>query len=109
MHPSSDEVDVLAVPQMLSVPSPMSWATYCELFVSALESVDKEFYPNMYRRYRELTRAYEEKLITWEQYNEEPLVYAVKGTSKYLAQVLRFEAVNWLSRKERQEQTWDAL
>ena len=39
----------------------------------------------MYRRYRELTRAYEEKLITWEQYNEEPLVYAVKGTSKYLA------------------------
>ena len=69
MDRSSDEVDVLAVPGMLSVPAPMSWATSCELFIDSLESPQKEFYPNMYRRYRELTKAYEEKLITHEQYS----------------------------------------
>ena len=93
MDRSSDEVDVLAVPQMLSVPAPKSWATYSELFVGALESPQKEFYPNMYRRYRELTRAYEEKLITHEQYNAEPLVYAVKGTSKFLPR--SFDSRQW--------------
>ncbi len=90
MDRSNDEVDVLAIPGMLSVPAPMSWAAYCGQFVDALESPQKEFYPNMYRRYRELTKAYEEKLITHEQFSSEPVVYAVKGTSKFLAKILRF-------------------
>ena len=98
MDRSNDEVDVLAVPPMLSEPSPMTWTTCCDVFVSAIESTNEVFYPNMYKRYRELTKAYEEKLITWEQCNKEHLVHAVKRTSKYLAQVLRHEAVTWLSR-----------
>ena len=89
MDRSNDEVDVLAIRPMLSEPSPMTWTTYCDVFVSAIESTNEVFYPNMYKRYRELTKAYEEKLITWEQYNKEPLVYAVKNTSsKYIAKIL---------------------
>ena len=43
MDNSNDEVDVLKVPTMLSDPSPMTWATYCDVFVSAVESPNEVF------------------------------------------------------------------
>ena len=89
-----DEIDVLAITPMLNDPPPMSWATYCDIFVSAIDG-NEVFYPNMYKRYKDLTRACEERLITREQYTREPLVYAVERTSKYLARIFRREAVYW--------------
>ena len=47
MNRDNDEIDVLAITPMLSDPSPMSWATYCDVFVGAIESSDEVFYPNM--------------------------------------------------------------
>ena len=108
MNRENDEIDVFAVEPMLKDPPPMTWATYCDIFVSAIEG-NEVFYPNMYRRYKDLTRACEERLITREQYTREPLVYAVECTSKYLARILRHEAVYWLSREEGQGQTWDGF
>ena len=84
MNRDRDEIDVLAITPMLNDPPPMSWATYCDIFVNAIEG-DEMYYPNMYKRYKDLTRAYEERLISREQYSKEHLVYAVERTSKYLA------------------------
>ena len=100
MDRSHDEVDVLAIPGMLNVPAPMSWADYCRAFIDAVEG--DQFYPNLHQRYRELTKAFAEKQITHEQFSSEPVVYAVKGTSKFLAKILRFKAVEWLPRRERE-------
>ena len=109
MDRSQDEIDILTITPMLNTPPPMSWATYCEIFVSAIES-NTLYYPNMYKRYKDLTRTYEERLISKEQYLNEHLVYAVTRTSKYIARILRHEAVYWLSRSERQDKkSWSML
>ena len=108
MDRSQDEIDILTITPMLNTPPPMSWATYCEIFVSAIES-NTVYYPNMYKRYKDLVRAHEEKKITHEQFSQEKLVYAVEGTSRYLARILRFDAVMWFTAAQRQAQTWDGF
>ena len=50
MNRDHDEIDVLAITPMLNDPPPMSWATYSDVFVSAIES-NEVAYPNMYKRY----------------------------------------------------------
>ena len=108
MDRSQDEIDILTITPMLNTPPPMSWATYCEIFVSAIES-NTVYYPNMYKRYKDLVRAHEEKKITHEDLSQEKLVYAVEGTSRYLARILRFDAVMWFTAAQREAQTWDGF
>ena len=47
MNRDHDEIDVFAVEPMLNDPPPMTWTTYCDIFVSAIEG-NEVFYPNMY-------------------------------------------------------------
>ena len=63
MDRSRDEIDVLAIAPMMSTPPPMTWAAYCEIFVSAIE-IKEMYYPNMYARYKALVKAFNERKIT---------------------------------------------
>ena len=67
------------------------------------------YYPNMYTRYKNLVRAFNEGKITIHQFSREPLVFAVENTSKVLARILRFEAATWFTAEERQAKTWDGF